>query len=214
MIESNPSKKNIYIVRHGETDYNLRHIVQGSGVDSDLNKKGLLQSKAFYDAYKHIHFDKIYTSTLKRTHQTVLPFLNQNFPWEQHPGLNEISWGEREGKVPDYLDNIQFGHVTRQWHQGQTEVNFKGGESPNQVAARQNIFLEKMLSKSEEKNILIAMHGRALKIFLANVLNQDLSKMDQYDHSNLCLYLLEYNYHTNHYKMVIRKDTSHLIGIN
>ncbi len=201
-------------MRHGETDYNLRHIVQGSGVDSDLNKKGLLQCKAFYDAYKHIAFDKIYTSKLKRTHQTVQSFIEQNLPWEQHIGLNEISWGEREGKVPDYLDNIQFSEITKQWHQGQTHISFKGGESPNEVAARQNDFLAKMIANNQEKTILIAMHGRALKIFLANVLDQNLSKMDQYDHTNLCLYLLEYNYQNKSYKLILRKDTTHLIGIN
>ena len=49
-------------------------IVQGRGMDTELNEKGRAQAEAFYQAYKDVPFDKIYTSTLKRTHQTVQNF--------------------------------------------------------------------------------------------------------------------------------------------
>ncbi|HRG79965.1 MAG TPA: histidine phosphatase family protein, partial [Cyclobacteriaceae bacterium] len=59
--------KKIYIIRHGQTDFNLQGIVQGSGVDSSLNDMGRAQADAFYLTYKDIPFDKIYTSALRRT---------------------------------------------------------------------------------------------------------------------------------------------------
>ena len=65
----------LYIIRHGETEYNRQGIVQGSGVDGDLNQMGRKQAHFFYRYYQHIHFDYIVTSVLKRTHQTVEPFL-------------------------------------------------------------------------------------------------------------------------------------------
>ena len=61
------TKKTIYIIRHGETDYNRQGIIQGSGVDSDLNETGRIQAEKFFKAYHHIPFDKVYTSELKRT---------------------------------------------------------------------------------------------------------------------------------------------------
>lgn len=47
--------KYIYILRHGETDYNRRGIVQGSGVDAELNEYGRLQAEAFFRYYRDFH---------------------------------------------------------------------------------------------------------------------------------------------------------------
>jgi len=68
-------KKIIYIVRHGETDFNRKGIVQGGGVDAPLNELGRQQAQAFYDIYKDVLFEIVLTSKLQRTHQTVQPFL-------------------------------------------------------------------------------------------------------------------------------------------
>jgi probable phosphoglycerate mutase len=60
-----PTKKTIYLIRHGETDFNRQGIVQGSGVDSDLNELGRAQAEAFFQSYQNVNFDKVYTSALK-----------------------------------------------------------------------------------------------------------------------------------------------------
>ena len=48
--------KEIYIIRHGETDYNRQGIVQGQGVDTSLNDLGRRQASAFFEHYRHIDF--------------------------------------------------------------------------------------------------------------------------------------------------------------
>jgi bisphosphoglycerate-dependent phosphoglycerate mutase len=73
------SKKTIYLIRHGQTDFNKQGIVQGSGVDSSLNEEGHAQARKFYEAYHHINFDKIYVTELQRTHQTVAPFKQKKY---------------------------------------------------------------------------------------------------------------------------------------
>ena len=83
--------KKVYLVRHGQTDFNLKNIVQGSGVDAELNDFGRRQAQKFFDVYRHVTFDKVYTSVLKRTKQTVQPFLDLKIPTEALAGLNEIS---------------------------------------------------------------------------------------------------------------------------
>ena len=83
--------KEVFIIRHGQTDLNKDHIVQGSGVDSSLNAYGRKQAAAFYKLYKNQAFEVVLTSALKRTHETVAPFLERGLPWEQHPSINEIS---------------------------------------------------------------------------------------------------------------------------
>ena len=50
--------KTIYLIRHGETEFNRMGIVQGSGIDSDLNETGILQARAFFETYRHITFNK------------------------------------------------------------------------------------------------------------------------------------------------------------
>jgi broad specificity phosphatase PhoE len=125
----NPTTKTIYLIRHGETDFNRQGVVQGSGVDSDLNELGQAQAEAFFQHYQHIPFDKVYTSGLKRTHQSVNKFLQKNLLWEQHTGLNEISWGVREGKIPNNRDNEYYKILIDSWIAGETNMPSEGEPS-------------------------------------------------------------------------------------
>jgi probable phosphoglycerate mutase len=84
--------KNIYILRHGETENNRLAIVQGSGIDGTLNQKGEEQAKAFFQKYQEIPFELVVTSTLQRTHQTVKSFIDKGIPWVQLPEINEMKW--------------------------------------------------------------------------------------------------------------------------
>lgn len=183
--------KKIYIIRHGQTDYNRRSIVQGRGVDASLNNTGRAQAQSFYDHYKEEGFEVVYTSILKRTSESVLPFLNAGLKHVKLEGLDEISWGIYEGVEANYNDKVFFKQLTNQWATGETSLAIEDGESPNEVALRQKSVIE-MIINSEEEKILICMHGRALRIFLTQLLNLPIAKMDQFEHSNLCLYTLEY----------------------
>jgi broad specificity phosphatase PhoE len=101
-------RKELYFIRHGETEYNALGMVQGRGIDADLNDIGRKQAEAFYQYYKNLPFDKLYTSTLKRTHQTVKRFIDSGLAWEQLSGLDELAWGELEGK-PATEDSRGYG---------------------------------------------------------------------------------------------------------
>jgi len=201
------SSKKIYIVRHGQTDFNLKGIVQGSGVDSSLNIMGRAQAKAFFETYKSVRFDKIYTSTLKRTKETVGDFIALGIPHESHAGLNEISWGVNEGQKITPDEDAYYHWMLQQWESGNTSLRIQGGESPDEVALRQKSVIEK-ISKEEGQNILICMHGRAIRILLCQLLNYPMKSMDMFEHGNVCLYVLEHDgmaYHVTQYN-----DTSHL----
>ncbi len=205
------STKTIYLIRHGETEFNRRGVVQGSGIDSDLNELGFLQARAFFDAYQHIEFDKIYTSKLRRTVQSVQEFINLGIPYQQYEELNEISWGEKEGKVPNYLEDENYLEIIANWSKGKTDIPAAmGGETPEQVVARQKVAFEDIIARSDEKMILVAMHGRAIRILLTHLLDLPLSEMDTFSHSNLCLYRLSYDYNTQKFSLDIANDTAHL----
>ncbi|MBC6605257.1 histidine phosphatase family protein [Hymenobacter sp. BT188] len=186
------SVKKIYLIRHGQTDFNVQGIVQGSGVDSSLNAAGHEQASRFFAAYKHLAFDKVYTSTLQRTQQSVQGFLDLGLPHEAHPGLNEISWGLREGTRITPQEDAEYQRVLDQWARGETHARLMGGESPDEVAARQRAFIDLIISRPEEETILVCMHGRAMRVLLCQLLNYNLSHMDAFEHRNLCLYRLHY----------------------
>ena len=186
-------KKIIYIIRHGETDLNKLGIVQGRGMDSELNEKGRDQADAFYRAYKHIPFDTIYTSSLKRTHQTVQKFIDSYIPWTQYPSLDELGWGIHEGQESTEQIRADFEKITHNWRAGQLHHKFEHGESPLEVKERQLIVLEKLREENNDKNILICMHGRAMRLLLCLLTNQPLTEMDTFPHSNTTLYKIGFD---------------------
>jgi broad specificity phosphatase PhoE len=185
------TSKKIYIIRHGQTDYNLRGIVQGSGVDSSLNDNGRAQAHAFFKTYGHIPFDKIYISNLKRTEESVSEFIKLSIPYERNSGLNEISWGKKEGQAITPEEDAYYHWMLKQWQEGNTSLRIEGGESPEEVAIRQKPVIESLV-KSEAKTILVCMHGRALRILLCQLFQYPLKRMDTFEHANLCLYQLSY----------------------
>ncbi len=186
-------KKTLYIIRHGETDLNKRGVVQGRGMDTDLNNRGREQAEAFYQAYKAVPFDKVYTSTLKRTHQTVKKFIDSNIPWTQYPGLDELGWGIYEGmESTEHIKN-EFISILGKWNTGELHHKFEKGESPLEVKERQLIVLEKLIEENDDQNILICMHGRALRLFLCLLTNKSLTEMDSFPHFNTTLYKVEYD---------------------
>ena len=206
-------RKSIYLIRHGETDLNRQGVVQGSGVDSKLNDWGQAQADAFFNAYQHVPFDKIYTSALQRTHQSVRGFIAQGIPHESYAGLNEISWGVREGKEPNTGDSQYYRELVNKWKNGEVNESAEGGESPEDVRNRQIPVIETIPSRPHERNILIAMHGRAIRVLLTTLFDQPLVRMDDYDHSNLCLYRINYSYDTQRFELEVSNDITHLLSL-
>jgi broad specificity phosphatase PhoE len=186
-------EKTLYIIRHGQTDLNKQGIIQGSGIDADLNERGRTQGAAFYAAYKNVPFDKIYISGLKRTYQTVQKFIDAGLPYQKLTGLNELAWGIYEGQASTTENKSAFLKIMRDWMEGRLDEKLEGGESPNELQAKQKEALEVIISHPEEKNVLICMHGRAMRLFLCLLTGKSLTHMDEFPHQNVILYKVTYD---------------------
>lgn len=162
-------------------------------MDTDLNELGLRQAASFFEKYRSVPFDKVYTSTLKRARQSVEGFINLGIPHEELPGLNEISWGTKEGHRVTIEEDQHYHDMLEQWRLGNTAVKIRGGESPDEVIERMKPAVDHILGKTDEQTILVCMHGRAMRILLCHVLNYPLRSMDMFDHQNLGLYVLHYS---------------------
>ena len=194
----------LYIIRHGETEHNKLGLIQGSEVDSNLNEIGKQQSDLFFDFYKDINFEKIYISGLKRTFQTVQRFIDIGVPFEKFDEFNEISWGVNQGQNDDLKD---YKELTESWKNGYLDNKFDMGESPNEMVIRLMKGFEKIIKENFNK-VLICIHGRALRIILSKLIDNDLRKMDKYNHSNTGLYILKYNKEI--FSLKLSNDRTHI----
>ncbi len=83
--------------------------------------------------------------------------------------------------------------IMRSWLDGNLDEKFEGGESPNEVKVRQQEAMKVIISHPEEKNVLICMHGRALRLLLCQLTSKPLTEMDTFPHQNLVLYKVIYD---------------------
>ncbi|MFN8261739.1 MAG: histidine phosphatase family protein [Chitinophagales bacterium] len=184
--------KNIYIIRHGQTDFNVRQVVQGRGVNSDLNDTGIRQAKLFFEAHREIHFDVVYTSSLKRTWQTVDSFISKKIPHIATSNLDEIDWGVFEGV--EHHPDLQktYYDIINEWKNGDLTIKIEGGESAQDLADRL-IPVVQELKSTDYQTILVCTHGRTLRVLLCLLMEKPISAMDDFVHDNTCLYHLEYD---------------------
>lgn len=183
----------LFLIRHGETDFNVQGIVQGGGVDSDLNEKGRLQGKAFFEMYKHIPFQKIYCSRLKRTFQTIHHFESLGYEIEHHEGVNEFNWGDLEGKASSEETKRWFREMTLAWEEGNLDVGIPNGETPNSAWKRCAPFFEELHKKHKEGNVLVCSHGRTLRIILSELLGHGMKNMGMFQHDNTGVNILQFH---------------------
>lgn len=203
--------RELFIIRHGETDLNLQGIVQGRGVDPSLNDTGKNQADLFYEHYKVASFDAVYTSSLRRTHESVNRFISDGIPWQQFSELDEISWGVFEGKRASADFKLLYRTLLESWQKGDVDAKAPGGESPREVQERQLRFLNFYLAQPQKKTLL-CMHGRAMRIFLPTLLQQSLLTMDHFPHHNLTLYKLVLTDHR--FGIELFNNMDHLHSLN
>ena len=184
------NRKLIYIVRHGQTDYNLRGIVQGSGVDAPLNDNGREQARHFYERYRETPFEVVLTSGLQRTWQSVQGFIDDGLPWEKHPTINEMCWGSHEGKLGTPESIAEYRDIKDGWSEGRLDGRIGGGESAREMGERLQEFIDYLVDRSEE-NILICSHGRAMCGLVTLMMGKPLERMNELRHSNLGLWVAE-----------------------
>ena len=199
--------KDIYIIRHGETELNRLGIVQGSGVDAGLNKTGQQQAQAFFKNYHHIPFEVVLTSALRRTHETVSSFVDMGIPWEQFPEINEIGWGTHEGKPSTPEMREEYRQVATAWQQGNFDARMNQGESAAELAKRLGTFVEHLRQRPEEQ-ILVCGHGRAIRCLMCLLGEVSLTGMDTFKHHNTGLYQVHYYDDTFHFQL--QNDIRHL----
>lgn len=138
----------IYIVRHGQTDWNKVGRMQGR-TDIPLNETGREQAREVGEKLKGIEFDKVFSSPLKRAYETAKIITNK--PIEIDERLIERCCGELEGKTKNEIKiRPNFNSLTE---------TMCGIEFLPDFKARIASFFDEILKEYPNKNILISTHA-------------------------------------------------------
>lgn len=149
----------LYIMRHGKTDWNIRHKLQGR-TDIPINDEGRQIAEHAAKEYRNVHFDICYCSPLIRAKETAeIVLRGREVPIITDDRLKEMGFGIYEGtensfEIPDCPINVLF-------QKPESYQAVEGGESLEELYARTGEFLREIVTPALEqgKDILIVGHG-------------------------------------------------------
>lgn len=167
--------RSFYYLRHGETDENVRLVLQGH-IDTELNDNGRRQAAYAADILKRQPIDRIAASSLKRAVDTA-NIVNQVLqkPISYHDGLRENNFGFFEGLNAAQIKQwkIDNNHVDGPI---EPETGFAappGGESFQQMRLRVLTTMADILDQYPDENILFVSHGRVFGMLHLECLGVD-----------------------------------------
>ena len=149
----------LYLIRHGETDWNRQHRFQGSN-DIPLNENGLAVARetAAGMARVGLTFDRIYSSPLSRAYETARILCpQQEIQVDQR--LREVSFGDLEGEVYQDVKSLP--------------MPAPGGEDIPELQSRVLSCLEEIMTDPENqgKRILVSAHGGVIRSVMMHLID-------------------------------------------
>ncbi|MEA3355197.1 MAG: histidine phosphatase family protein [Patescibacteria group bacterium] len=160
----------IYLVRHGQTDWNLKKKMQGHK-DIPLNKNGIKQAQQAAKRLAKIKFDEAFSSDLSRAKQTAeIIALEHKLTIQTSKALRERSFGDFQGKTG--VQYRQALKTTLDKYESLTDkekLKFKMPykiENWEKVMVRFISFLRKIAISYPQKTVLVASHGGLIRHFL------------------------------------------------
>ncbi len=169
-MKNDGQKSTIYIVRHGETNYNVNGIIQGQ-TDSPLTLKGIRQAKQLAKVFEKVQFDIAFSSDLPRAFKTaeiIISSRKVNIMKSKY--LRERNYGEYDGKHFSFYVEKRKNFLNKLKGLNQIEKRklklADDIESDEEVSSRFIKILNKLIKKHTNKTILIATHGGIMRSFL------------------------------------------------
>ena len=172
-MDSTTSKTTFYLVRHGETEWNVKKILQGHK-NSRLTKKGIDQAKQLASVLRDIHFDVIFSSDLRRARRTAeILTQERNMKIKVSKFFREKTFGIYDGYPIDaYRNETQQALNTLEQMNEQEKWNFKCHhtmESELDVVKRFITRLQSIAKNHPSKTVLVVTHGGCLRLFLTYI---------------------------------------------
>lgn len=200
----------LYLIRHGETEWNASSKVQGT-LDINLNEKGIIQAELVAKRLVRENINALYTSSLIRA-KTTAEKISQELklePKELHD-YREICLGPWQGLTINEI-NEKYSEHFRIYKEKPSEFNLPGAETFLQVTERFCNALKSTISENKNKNIAIVSHGTAIKAAIIHILGIDIDYYNKFRIDNASISVLQFNekYHDG---VIVHclNDTCHL----
>lgn len=197
----------LYLIRHGESNWNRIDRVQGQS-NPHLSKKGKEQAEAVAERLKTLKFSFLYSSHLARAYQTAEAISSKTgLPIKVDPNLSEMHLGEWEGKYGKTLwkENETF----REWFKKTAEISPPLGETLFQFRDRIDSAFSKLIAsqQSQERGIVVT-HSGAISVWLAHLLSMDFNKIWSIPTSNASITICKIANPT--FTLALFNDIAHL----
>lgn len=153
----------VYVLRHGQTDWNEKGIIQGRS-DTSLNQTGFAQAKEAKKELDKVDFVAVFCSPLLRAKQTMETVLEgRNLPVTFDDRLMEMAYGDFEG--------TNWREEGFQSRRRQLAKRLPNGESYFDMAHRVFPFLDEISPLAKEGNVLLVCHGAISRVISAYFLD-------------------------------------------
>jgi len=172
MMTRTAKTTNFGLLRHGQTEWNLQHRIQGSA-DSPLTSAGKAQTEQWAKFLQTYPWHRLLVSDQGRARQTAA-ILNSTLklPLEYDSRLREQRWGKWEGLTIEQL-KVHFGETLRQEVAKGWNFRAPGGESRTEVKTRVENCLLAAQNTWQDENILIVCHQGVIKCLLYSLTGRE-----------------------------------------
>ena len=147
---------NLYVVRHGETIWNVEHKVQGI-TDIPLTDKGRLEASELQDLISTLNIDVVISSPLSRAKETAKILIDSKLPINTDDRIKERDWGMNEGALIDTVDRWDCWDVI-------LNTKVQNIECIQDFMYRVSNFIEEIKIKYKDKNVLIVTHSAVSRV--------------------------------------------------
>lgn len=150
----------LYLIRHGETDWNADGRTMGQ-TDVPLNAKGLRQARETAEWLARFPLQAVITSDLRRARQTAEPLAAAaGVTLEEDARLRELRFGVFEGRTVAQCAN-EHPETVERWRGGTFDFAPPGGETRRELVHRVRAFLDEALARPAG-NVAVVTHGGVL----------------------------------------------------
>lgn len=156
----------VYLVRHGQTDWNAQGITQGQ-TDVPLNSEGTKQAQTLGQNLKDIKFDAVFSSDLIRAKRTAgIITLERKMAIETTHLLRERRYGKLDGKPYQLMQEFHNTWENLSKKERVQYKPYKDYETDEEIISRFITFLRETAVVYLDKTILIVSHGGIMRVLL------------------------------------------------
>ena len=156
----------LWLIRHGQTDWNVEGRYQGQA-DLPLNEAGILQAESAAAQVARLPVAAIFASDLVRAHRTAeIIAARLGLPVQEDARLREINQGEWEGLLVSEIASRYAGQIGR-FRANPMTARAPGGETVAEVASRLASAANEISRRYAGQQVLIVSHGLALATLIA-----------------------------------------------